>query len=306
MAQGFILIDALNIVHAANSNKSLNVGGVPTQATYGFLRSLRLAAAAYPQLKPLVLHDGRSWRYKAFEGYKASRSKPATTAAEIKTAAARDEAKMQVPYIRRALKLLGVTQINTLNLEADDLAAMMVRRLKPGTKALLLSGDKDWVQLVGPNVTWFDPIRDLRISPATIEKELEVKTPRAFLEVKALMGDPSDDIPGVGGIGVKGAKELVNTYGSVTEFLNRAALEPGLKLQKKFEDLALSTEKQEIFSRNMRLMDLNHGSVPAPLDLKVDHGEYDEEGFADFCAELMFKSILSDLSGWAEPFRRGK
>lgn len=306
MAQGLLLVDTLNITHAANNNKPLSVGDQPTQAIFGFLRSLRLAAASFPQLKPVCLHDGRSWRYKAFDGYKASRSKPPTTANELRMSEMRDQVKLQLPFIRKALQFLGVTQINTLNLEADDLAALMVRRSAGKGKIMLLSADKDWAQLIAPSVSWFDPIHDIRISHATMEEKLGVKSGRAWLEVKALMGDTSDDVPGVGGIGDKGAKELINVYGSVTEFLNRAALEPDLKLPKKFADLATSSEKQDIFMRNMVLMDLNHRAVPAPVDLRVDHGAYDESEFEAFCHGLMFKSILTDVSGWMEPFRRGK
>lgn len=304
MAQGLLLIDVLNLTHAANSNKPLSVGELPTQAIYGVLRSLRLAVSTFPQLKPICLHDGRSWRHDAFAGYKASRVKPPSTAAEHKTAAARAQIKPQMPYIRKAFSLLGVTQISTLNLEADDLAGLMVRRAAGKAKIVLLTADKDWVQLVGPSVMWFDPIHDIRITPASIEERLGVRTARAFLEVKALMGDPSDDIPGVGGIGDKGARELVNAYGSVTDFLNRAIEEPGLNLPKKFADLASSNEKQDAFLRNLRLMDLNHGSIPAPKDLRVDHGALDQDAFGEFCSDLLFRSISRDLAGWLQPFRR--
>lgn len=305
MSAGLLLIDVLNLTHAANNNKPLFVGEQPTQAIYGFLRSLRLALEVFPQLTPICLHDGRSWRHGVFEGYKASRKKPPTTAAELKIVALRDQIKPQMPFIRRALNQLAVRQINALNLEADDLAALLVRRAAAKDhKIILLTADRDWIQLVGPRVTWFDPIRDVRISLGTLEERLGVKSPRAYLEVKALMGDPSDDIGGVGGIGEKGAKELVNSFGSVNEFLNRAALEPDLKLPKKFADLADSNDKQDIFLRNLRLMDLNHASVPAPVDLRVDAGCFDPDGFADLCDELLFASIQRDLDHWLEPFRK--
>jgi 5'-3' exonuclease len=304
MSRGLLLVDVLNLTHAANANKPLTVGELPTQAIYGFLRSLRLAVTSFPQLTPVCLHDGRSWRHGVFEGYKASRNKTPTTASEHKMASLRQQVRPQLPYIRQALVHLGVRQVNAINLEADDLAGMMVRKsLAENRKVMLLTADKDWIQLVGPNVAWFDPIHDTRITLATIEAKLGVKSPRAFLEVKALMGDPSDDISGVGGIGEKGAKDLINEYGSVADFLNRSIEDLTVKLPKKFADLADSNEKQEIFARNMRLMDLSHPSIPKPADLRVNAGEFNPEAFMGFCDDLLFRSITGNFEDWIEPFR---
>lgn len=305
MKTGYIVIDGNNIAYAANATRKLHVGDLETQGIYGFLRAIRAAIASYPMLKPIVLWDGRSWRYEAFPTYKAKREKAPETKSEQLLADNRASMREQKPYIRRGLISLGITQMVALNLEADDLAGLLVRRYQPqGKKILLLSGDKDWIQLVGPGVGWMDPINDIRITASTIEAKLGVKGPRQWLEVKALMGDNSDEIPGVGGIGEKGAKELVLTYGSVTSFLNQAMDGSLPELPKKFRDFAESPEKQEIFHRNLKLMDLASPEIPAPLGLKVEKGALSIDDFAGLCEELIFRSIMSDLNNWCEPFEK--
>ncbi len=307
MKHGYLLIDGNNIAYAANSTRKLLAGEQETQGVYGFLRAVRATISAYPMLTPIVMWDGRSWRYEAFSGYKSKRNKEPESKSELLMAENRASLTTQKPFIRRGLLSLGVAQMVALNLEADDLAGITVRRFQPkGKKILLISGDKDWIQLVGPGVGWMDPINDLRITVSSLKEKLGVETPRQWLEVKALMGDTSDEIPGVGGIGEKGAKELITTYGSVTSFINQVS--DGsiytADLHKKFRDLAEDFDKQQIFHRNMKLMDLASPEIPAPLGLKVEKGGLNTDQFAGLCEELMFKSIMSNLNSWCEPFEK--
>jgi len=188
---GMTLIDGMSIAHAANSTKPLSVGDQPTHAIYGFLRTLRTAAFTYAQLTPVVLWDGASWRHTLFPDYKSSRNKPPETKYEVAQAENKALLKSQKAYIRKALKHLGVRQIAAFNLEADDPAGLIVRKNAGRQRIMLISGDKDWIQLVGQGVTWYDPIRDLHISERTIEAKLGVKSPKVWLECKALMGATS-------------------------------------------------------------------------------------------------------------------
>ena len=325
MSKGILIIDGLNILHAANATKQLSVGSQPTQAILGFLRFTRQAILTYPQLTPIVAHDGRSWRYDVYKEYKASRNKPPVTATEIKMADLRGQLKEQKAFVVRAMELLQVRQISALNLEADDLAAILSRKAAAkGQKVLLLSADKDWIQLIQPNVTWFDPIRDVRLTYETLPKRLgwddekkrivahksdqkdmlAVPSPRAWLEMKALMGDSSDEISGVGGIGERGAIEFINQFGSVGGFFNQSIDGTLPVLPKKFASFATDVAKQELWRRNMLLMDLNSPEIPEAINLKITPGKYDEPAFGELCEELLFKSILSDLPGWCEDFQR--
>lgn len=304
MSKKFILIDGNSIGHAAQNGTTLTVGNVQVQAIYGFLRTMRKIAAIYPHYTPAVLWDGASWRRMIYADYKANREK-ADTKYERRLLAQKDAFKQQVPAIKKALTLLGIDQVQATNMEADDLAAIMTDLyVQQGHQVMLLTGDQDWIQLVGPKVTWFDPIHDRKVTEANFHEMTGVKDARAFVEKKALMGDTGDNIPGVGGIGEKGAKEFLEKFGSFTNFSN-LALDPSFDisaLPKKFRDLAQDEEKRLNFSNNLRLMDLRTSARPAPVNLRVVKGEPNAELFRQFCVKAMFKSIYQDFDDWISVF----
>lgn len=303
----YLLIDGSNITHAANSSKKLTVGTTEVQAVFGFMRTMRKICATYPGATPIVLWDGASWRNMLFPDYKENREKNETKAEKAQQEA-RQTARAQMPAIKKGLELLGVTQIRASNMEADDLAAIVGDRYaKRGDKIVLVSGDKDWVQLVLPNMIWFDPIVDRKIrTAADIEPALGYKVDsfQQFLEMKCIMGDSGDNIGGVGGIGDKGAIQFLAEYGSVANFSNMIldkTLDPA-KLPKKIRDFALSEEKQMIFQRNMRLMDLRTSARPVPVNMQINKGTPDVERFRTFCTRFMFQSFLKNLETWVSVF----
>lgn len=303
----YLLIDGSNITHAANGAKKLTVGETEVQAVFGFLRTLRKICATYPGVTPIVLWDGASWRNMDYPDYKANRDKNDTKADQSQQAA-RKSARAQMPAIKKALELLGVAQVRASNMEADDLAAILGDRyVAKGGKVVLVSGDKDWVQLVGPSMIWFDPIVDRKIRSAADVKEAlgyAVGDFRQFLEMKCLMGDLGDNISGVGGIGEKGAQQFLEEYGTVCNFSNMI-LDGTLdvkKLPKKIRDFAESEEKQMIFQRNLRLMDLRTTARPAPINMQIEKGTPDIERFRNFCNRFMFRSFTKSLESWISVF----
>jgi 5'-3' exonuclease len=295
----------------------LSVGDKPTQAIYNVLRTLRVLVSTYTAFTPIVLLDGISWRKSVFPAYKAKREKPAESKHEKQAADLRVQLRKQFPHIKTALQHLGVKQMIALNYEADDLAGLMIARYVPqGRRMLMITGDKDWIQLLGPRCAWIDPVRNLHLTPNTLEEKLGYKksdgthvgvpSPRAWLEIKALMGDTSDEIPGVGGIGEKGAIDFIRDYGSVLTFMN-GTIDKTIDLAtlpKKYKDFAESDEKQDIFNRNIRLMDLNTKERPDPIQPKITHGKLDVKAFAELCEDFAFQTMLTDIEGWCEPFRR--
>lgn len=306
MVKGFLLIDGNNLGHIANNTTKLKVGEFETQAIFGIIRAVRSIMMTYPMLKPVVLWDGITWRRDIYPEYKANREKEAVSKHEVLQTANRVSYRAQKPLINKSLEVLGVTQMAAMNMEADDLAGMITRKAeRESRRVLMISGDKDWIQLVSPTTSWFDPVNNVKITSATIEEKLGVKTPRSWLEVKALMGDAGDNIPGVGGIGQKGAVELLNTYGSVSSFIN-GTIDGTItvsSLVKKFRDFAEDDSRQDAWCRNMRLMDLRAAEIPAPLGLKTTKGKLNREAFEKICKRLLFKSFLTDYTDWLEPFR---
>jgi DNA polymerase I len=302
MRHGYCLVDANNIGFAAQMATKLTVGGRETQAIFGVIRTVRqIVAAHYHALDPILLWDGRSWRKDVFTEYKANRDD------NPKMKLIRDGYRAQRADITRGLRCLGVPQLIAANMEADDLAGMLVRNKahREGKKVLLISGDRDWLQLVGPRVSWHDPIRDVHITERNFTEVTGYATPRAFLEGKALQGDSGDNIPGVGGIGEKGAKELIAKHGSVAQFFAWFdVLVSDAELSKKFRDFGRNvTGGRDKFARNMQIMDLLPAAPPRPERLTLNRQPLCEEAFKDFCAELAFHSILKDFEDWIAPFR---
>lgn len=304
----YLLIDGNNIIHAASgTKKKLTVGSVEVQGIYNFLRTMRTLLSKYGQFTPLVLWDGASWRKMAFSDYKENREKDDTPAAR-KQKADRASAKAQIPAVKKAMTLLGVTQVKASNMEADDLAAILTDLYtKKGGKIILVSGDKDWLQLVSPNVTWYDPVGDRKVmNIADLEEKIGIKVAdwKQFLEMKCLMGDLGDNIPGVGGVGEKGAQDFLAAYGSYANFSNMCMTGDVdvSKLHKKIRALAEDEDKRILFARNMSLMDLRTKIRPLPANMQVSREEASLERFTEFCERLVFKSMLTDVENWTSVF----
>lgn len=305
MANGYLLIDGNSLGHYYNNSKKLTIGNTEVQAIFGFLRGLRAVIATHPAFTPIIAWDGASWRKMLEASYKENRDR-ANTRNEIKLLQAKDSYKKQAPYIRKALGFLGVNQISALNMEADDLLAILADRYAAaGSKVIVMSGDKDLLQLVGPNVSWKDPINDRVVTAANFAEFTGVETTQQFVEVKALMGDSGDNVPGVGGIGEKGAVDFIKTYNSFSEFTNACLLDKSInvaKLPKKYRALIEDEDKAIRFAANIKLMDLRTPYRPTPINLRVDKGEPDAAKFRQFCDVLLFQSITQELDEWLRVF----
>lgn len=215
-----LLVDGNSIGYANHHASILTANDMQTQAIYGFIKSMRTLKVLYgSDAEIMVLWDGKAqFRYDICPEYKATRDDTPKKRIE------KEKYKKQIPYVKEFLKHLGITQMLSLEHEADDLAGILVNKYCDPTKRriVLITGDKDWLQLVRNGVDWVDWV-DLRsderkISIKNFEEKTGYKTPIAFLHGKALQGDYSDNICGVGGIGEGGALKLVNKYGSVNAF----------------------------------------------------------------------------------------
>ncbi len=305
MSKKVLLIDGNSVGHAAQGVTKLSIGDMPVQAIYGFLRTLRTQVALYQIYNPVVLWDGVSWRNMTYPEYKENREKVETKHDEV-LAKNRTEYRRQLPEIKRALRFLGIPQVMAANMEADDMAAIMVdQHVAAGNNVILLTGDRDWLQLIGPGVVWCDHRDNTLVSLKNFEEKTGCATPRQFVEAKALSGDAGDNIDGVGGIGMKGAVEFLKTYGSFNSFLNQAILEKpewSKTLPKKYAALIEDEKKALIFERNMELMDLRTCLRPEVSNLMIDRGEPDKNRMRRFCELLMFKSIVDRFDDWIGVF----
>ena len=309
----YLLLDGNSIGRAANSSKTkLFSGEQETQAIYGFLRTLHKFAKTFKHYKPIVLWDGNAqWRKDIFPDYKANRK-------NLSSAQESDKKSYdsQKNLIYEAIKYLGVESLIDYSAEADDIAGFLSKRLTG--KIVLITGDRDWQQLVNENVVWIDHRTDKMCNSKNFKEITGFDDPMQFLEAKCLSGDTSDNIPGVGGFGDKAIKEFFENFDTVEEFISCAKngehiiLKSGKPLPSLFTALAnnetpKSSKKYgtlppmiEGYQRNLKLMKLGDDYLPKILKSKDNF--FDREKFKEFCENLLFNSIIDQLDDWQSTF----
>ncbi|MCL5044521.1 MAG: DNA polymerase I, partial [Deltaproteobacteria bacterium] len=164
-----------------------NSRGMPTNAVYGFARMLlKLLKEAKPRLLAVVFDSPkRTFRHDIAESYKANRPE------------ASPQLVVQIPYIQRLVEALGIKKLAIDGFEADDVIGTLARRaVAEHLACVIVAGDKDFMQLVGPGVTLWDTMKDRRIGPAEVRERFGVE-PGAVVDVLALSGDPTDNVKGV-------------------------------------------------------------------------------------------------------------
>ncbi len=209
-----VLIDGTNAVYRAFfAIPHLRApDGAPTNAVYGFVTLLaKLIRESSPDWIAVAWDPrGGSFRKRIDAGYKATRD------------AQPEDLSSQIPIVREAIEAFEIPFLVVDDFEADDVIATLVRRAPAGTQVDIVSTDKDLLQLVSEHVNLVDPAKYKRVGPAEVEERYGVP-PEQMLDVRALIGDPSDNIPGVKGIGEKGAGKLISEWGSLDALLDNAA-----------------------------------------------------------------------------------
>lgn len=185
--------------------------GTPTNAAYGFANTLtKLLRDEKPDYVAVAWDPrGGSFRRDIFAGYKATRD------------AQPEDLTVQIPLVREVIEAFKIPILEVSNFEADDVIATLATELPADAELLIVSSDKDLMQLVSDRVTMLDGIKDRRYRPADVEDRFGVP-PEKILEVRSLIGDPSDNIPGVKGIGEKGAAKLIQEWGDLENLLANA------------------------------------------------------------------------------------
>lgn len=303
-------IDGNSVGHAAQHGLSkkggkLQAGGQETTAIFGMLTSMHKLLKTLTFTKPIVLWDGRSWRYQHFPDYKGTRTDTAEKMAE------RERYKNQRAAMFKGLHLLGVRQMIAGNMEADDLAAILTRKARAkGEMVNLITGDKDWLQLVENGVVWIDHKIDRKCSASDFHKFTGFRTQRAFIDAKALQGDAGDNVKPNTGVGESGAKNLLAVFDSVDDFLatdidlaqDRFFLHHGKKMHHGTVKFHSDAEAQARFRWALELMDLDHPVIPKPDKVRGTKAPIDREAFKAFCGQHGFISIINGLDNFLAPF----
>jgi DNA polymerase-1 len=301
------LLDAMSFIfrayHAMQRSRPMSTrSGLPTAATYVFVNMIKKLRqdfepkyfAAVFDVSGEVFRDERArtmgplrkWNAKSqsfdevsYEGYKAKRE------------AMPDDLRRQIPYIRRALEALRIPILEAEGFEADDVIGTLAREAaEQEHEVFIVSGDKDMMQLVTPQVKILNPQKDnLILDPAKVEETLGVP-PAKVVDVMALRGDAVDNIPGAPGIGDKGSVELIKEFGSVEAVLDRAA-----EVKRKAYRESLEQNRDAVLlSKELVTIDCR---VPLELDLHaMETLPPDLEAARALFTELEFTSMLRDLA----------
>lgn len=258
--------------------------GTPVGAVYGFCQMILRLLEDHQRLQapndPILAvfdHGRQTFRKDLYPLYKANR---AETPPELIP---------QFPLVREACQAFGLPIIEKPGYEADDLLAAYAKEAqKKGLKAVIYSSDKDLMQLVNGHVHLFDPIKRTPIKQEEVLTKFGV-TPDKVADVLALMGDSSDNIPGVPGIGPKTAAELIQTYGSLEGVLaNTASIKQAKRRQ-------MLEENADLARLCLQLVTLAHDfDLPFALD-NVKPTSYDISKLKEFFDKTGFQSIKTRL-----------
>jgi DNA polymerase-1 len=226
----------------------------------------------------------KTFRNEIYSDYKANRSE------------APDDLAPQFEYIRKSVVAFNLPSVDLPNYEADDLIATYAEQiLAKGAKVTIVSSDKDLMQLYRKDVRLFDPMKNKFITPEDIVTKFGVG-PEKVIDVQSLAGDSSDNVPGVPGIGVKTAAELINKYGTLEKLLDNAHK---IKQNKRRETLIENKDKAIISKKLVTLM------KDAPVERKIEEfqlKEIDKDKLYKFLREMEFNRLLSSvISTYGEP-----
>ena len=267
--------------------------GLPTGAVSGFcsmlfklLEDVRSDDSKNKPTHFAVIFDSarKNFRNKIYSEYKANRAE------------APEDLAPQFEYIRKSVEAFNLPSIELLNYEADDLIATYAKKItEAGAKVTVISSDKDLMQLVSNKVRLFDPMKSKVIGEKEVIEKFGVK-PEQVIDVQSLAGDSSDNVPGVPGIGIKTAAELINKYKTLENLLKKASEIP----QNKRRETLLSNKDKAMISKQLVTL---KNDVP----LKNDAADFvikdiNKDKLYDFLRDMEFNRLLSQaISFYGEP-----
>ena len=258
--------------------------GTPVNAVYGFTGMvMKLVDDLAPAHVAVVFDSSRkTFRNDIYADYKANRSDPP------------EELVPQFDLVREATTALSLPQLEVPGFEADDLIATYAALGEAaGMETVIVSSDKDLMQLVRGGITMLDPMKQRRIAAPEVEERFGV-TPDKVVDVQALAGDSTDNVPGVPGIGIKTAAELINSYGDLDTLLASAG---EIKQPKRRENLINLAEQARISRDLVRLRD----DAPTPLPLaELKRAERDMGLLTEFLQAQDFKRLLTRIGAPAD------
>lgn len=280
------LLDAYALIfrsyYALIRTPRINSKGLNTSAIMGFCNTLNeVLTKQHPQYLGVAFDHGKTFRHEAFPAYKAQREETP------------EDIKLSVPIIKDILKAYKIPILQVDGFEADDIIGTVATKAgADGIETYMLTPDKDYGQLVKPNVYMYSPLQHGGyevLGEKEITEKYAISSPSQVIDLLALMGDTADNYPGCRGVGLKNASKLINQFGSVKDMLEHTDQIKG-KMKEKIEDAAEDI-KMSYFLATIRT-DVPLGDLQLE-DLKVE--EPDEEELDKIFTDLEFKSFKNRI-----------
>ena len=224
--------------------------GLPTNATFGFTNMLlKLLSDRKPEHMAMAFDaKGPTFRHEIYEAYKANRPPMP------------DDLIVQIPYIKQVVEGMNIPSLELTGYEADDIIGTLAQAAeRTGFHVVMVTGDKDFKQLVSPGISIWDPMKDRTIDYAGLTEGFGLE-PSQWVDVMALAGDTSDNIPGVPGIGEKTAVSLIKTFGNLEAIFKNLDNVSGKKLRENLK----TYREQAVLSR--QLVTIN---TQVPLSVEI-------------------------------------
>lgn len=285
-----ILIDAYALIYrsyyALIRSPRINSKGLNTSAIMGFCNTLHeVMGKEQPDYLGVAFDHGKTFRHEAFPEYKAQRQETP------------EDIKRSVPIIKDILLAMHIPTLQVDGFEADDVIGTLATKAgAQGITTYMLTPDKDYGQLIAPNVMMYKPRHgggyDI-IGEKEVEEKYGISSPLQVIDLLALMGDASDNFPGCPGVGEKTAAKLINQFGSVEQLLQNTSQLKG-KMKEKVENAAADI-KMSYFLATIRK------DVPIDLDLEqLKISQPDKQQLTSIFDELEFKSLARKFLGTEE------
>ncbi len=280
----FVVIDGSSFLYRAFYALPLlsTASGQYTNAVYGFASMLvKLIGELQPDRLVIAFDKGKkTFRNELFNEYKATRKQ---TPSELSS---------QIPLLHELIEVFGIALVEKAGFEADDIiGTMATRAANEGHEVIVVTGDKDALQLIGGNIKVMltkKGISEMEIFDEIAFKEKYGLEPLQLIDLKGLMGDSSDNIPGVPGVGEKTATKLLMEYNSLENVLEHIDDISGKKLKERL------TENRELAILSKKL-----ATIVRDMDIEFDLESYkiqpDTKKIRDFCNQYEFRSVLSRL-----------
>ena len=286
-ARRLVVIDGANSIYRAFFALPASLrapDGTPTNALLGFANMLTRLIREESPTWVVVAFDprGGSFRNRLFEGYKANRD------------AQPEDLSVQIPLLGELLEGFRVPLLEVKDFEADDVIATLVKAAPDDAQVSIISTDKDLMQLVNDRVQLVDTGKQRRYGPAEVEARFGV-TPEKMLDLRALIGDPSDNIPGVKGIGEKGAAKLIGEFGTLEAVLDNAESVKG----KRAREALLGQRSEAELSKELSTLRFD---VPLPMAFEeLEAKTADTERLGAFYQRMGFSTLLDALGAHGKP-----